>query len=184
EEDIINNYVVFSTSTSQQSTFSSIGLNDDQNYQYILTQLLQKVQRFMKQNSITATTLYNSFNEILVSEIENIDKSQSNNSKIIPTIRNPLIIRGKGCLSNKRITSTIELTSNKKKKLNKNKDNTNVSRSQDSINMSNYQSSDIAYNTKPSDKTQNSAISLQFQESNSLVQCFVETNFSFDELNL
>ncbi|CAG8846789.1 15154_t:CDS:1, partial [Racocetra persica] len=163
---------------------SSIGLNDDQNYQYMLTWLLQKVQRFTRQTSTTAAILYNSFNEILVSKIEKIDKSQSNNSKIIPTIRNLLIIREKERPSNKRITSTKELNSNKKKKLNKNKDNTNVSRSEDSINMSNYQSSDIAYNTEPSDKPQNSAISLQFQESNSLVRRFVETNFSFDKLNL
>ncbi|CAG8756020.1 1594_t:CDS:2 [Dentiscutata erythropus] len=84
EEEIINNYIVFSTSTSTspQSTLSSIEPSDDQNYQYMLTRLLQKVQRFAIQNPTIATTLYNSFNEIFISE-------------------HP---------SNKRITSTIELT--------------------------------------------------------------------------
>ena len=82
----------------------------------MLTRLLQKVQRFTTQHPTTAATLYNSFNEIFVSEIEKLDKLQSNNLKITPTIKNLLIIRRKGHLSNKRITSTIELASNKKKK--------------------------------------------------------------------
>ncbi|CAG8671376.1 12746_t:CDS:2, partial [Gigaspora rosea] len=56
--------------------------------------------------------------------------------------------------SNKRITSTIELA---------------------------------MYNMESSNEIQNSniiGISSQFQDSNSLVQCFVETNFSSNEINL
>ncbi|CAG8552894.1 24219_t:CDS:2 [Gigaspora margarita] len=92
EKEIINNYIVFSTSASPQPALPHIESRDDQNYQYMLTQLLQKVQRFTTQNPTTAATLYNSFNELFVSEIEKIDKLRSNNLKITPTIKNPLII--------------------------------------------------------------------------------------------
>ncbi|CAG8759093.1 8412_t:CDS:2, partial [Racocetra fulgida] len=149
EETIINNYIAFSTSTSQQSILSSIESSNDPNYQYMLTRLLQKVQRFTTQNPTIATTLYNSFNEIFVSEIEKVNKSQSNNLKTTPTIKNPLIIRGKGRPSNKRITSAIELA-------------------------------------KLLNELQNSNIMtiLSHQDSNSLVEHFIEANFSSDELSL
>ncbi|CAG8463551.1 7835_t:CDS:2 [Scutellospora calospora] len=167
KEEIINNYIVFSTSTSQQSTtFSNIELNNDQNYQYLLTQLLQKIQRFILQNPTTAATLYNSFNEKFVSEIEKISISQSNNL-ITSTIKNPLIVHGKGHLSNKRILSTVELASNKKKKTSKNKEN--ILESQECINLNNDQPSYI----RPLDKIQHSniiMISSQGQDSDSPIQ--------------
>ena len=67
-------YIIFSTTTSLQSILPCIDSSDDQNYQYMLTRLLQKVQRFTTQHPTTAATLYNSFNKIFVSEIEKINK--------------------------------------------------------------------------------------------------------------
>ncbi|CAG8621153.1 9242_t:CDS:2 [Gigaspora margarita] len=131
--------LALNTQTSPQLALSCIESSDDQNYQYMLTQLLQKVQKFTTQNPTTAVTLYNSFNEIFVSKIEKIDKLQSNSLKITPTIKNPLIIRGKERSSNKKITSTIELASNKKNS----KKDIDASRSQDSIKLDNHQSNDL-----------------------------------------
>ncbi|CAG8856956.1 19823_t:CDS:2, partial [Gigaspora margarita] len=59
-----------------------------------------------------------------------------------------------------------------------------AARSQDSINLNNYQSNDFGYNTKSSNKIQNSNIIGISSDSNSLVQYFVETNFSSNEINL
>ncbi|CAG8847805.1 32105_t:CDS:2, partial [Gigaspora margarita] len=143
EKEIINNYIVFSTSASLQPALSRIESSDDQNYQYMLTRLLQKVQRFTTQN---------------------------------PTMAGLYII----LLMNYLITSTIELASNKKNS----KKDINTARSQDSINLDNYQSNDFGYNTESSNKIQNSNIIGISSDSNSLVQCFVETNFSSNEINL
>ncbi|CAG8628338.1 1166_t:CDS:2 [Funneliformis caledonium] len=70
--------------------------NDNQDYQYMLTRLLQKIQRFVTQYPISTITFYTSFNEVFVSEIEKGTQIQSNNSNIIPTVKNPLIIHEKG----------------------------------------------------------------------------------------
>ncbi|CAG8679532.1 30193_t:CDS:2, partial [Gigaspora margarita] len=87
----------------------------------------------------------------------------------------------KGRSSNKRITSTIELASNKKKN---SKKDINAARSQDSNNLDNYQSNDFGYNMESSNEIQNSNIIGISSDSNSLVQCFVKTNFSSNEINL
>ncbi|CAG8776353.1 7700_t:CDS:10, partial [Gigaspora margarita] len=168
KEEIINNYIVFLTSTSTSP------------------QLTLSMQRFATQNPTIAATLYNSFNKIFISEVETINKLQSSNSKITPTIKNPLIIQGRGHPSNKRITSTIELTSNKKKNC-ENKENTDRLRLQDSINLDNYQSNHITYNTEPLDEIQDSntiITSSQFQDPDFLVHHLIETNFLSDKLNL
>ncbi|CAG8609627.1 11243_t:CDS:1, partial [Funneliformis caledonium] len=83
-----------SSTTLQESTITLS--NDNQDYQYMLTQLLQKIQQFVMQNSISAITFYTSFNEVFVSKIEKEIQTQFNNSNIIPTVKNPLIIREKG----------------------------------------------------------------------------------------
>ncbi|CAG8745529.1 10851_t:CDS:2, partial [Funneliformis mosseae] len=83
-----------------------------------------------------------------VSEIEKETQTQSNNSNIIPTVKNPLIIRSKGRPSNKRIPKSI-------------------------IDLDNYKSTYIAQNTviQPLNKIQNlssppTTQSPQFFESN------------------
>ncbi|CAG8691339.1 3909_t:CDS:2, partial [Funneliformis mosseae] len=72
-----------SSTTLQESTTTLS--NDNQDYQYMLTRLLQKIQRFVTQNPISAITFYTSFNEVFVSEIEKETQTQSNNSNIILT---------------------------------------------------------------------------------------------------
>ena len=87
----------------------------------MLTRLLQKVQRFVIQNPVSVTTFYTSLNELFISEVEKINQLQFNNSKVTATVKNPLIVRGKGRPSSKRIKSTGESTNksnNKKKKTN------------------------------------------------------------------
>ena len=44
EENLVNAYINFSASTSQQLLSNN---NQDQDYQYMLTRLLQKIQRFV-----------------------------------------------------------------------------------------------------------------------------------------
>ncbi|CAG8752125.1 9870_t:CDS:2, partial [Funneliformis mosseae] len=80
-----------SSTTLQESTTTLS--NDNQDYKYMFTRLLQKIQRFVTQNPISAITFYTSFNKVFVSEIEKEIQTQSNNSNIIPTIKNPLIIQ-------------------------------------------------------------------------------------------
>lgn len=124
EEKLINDYINFSVSSlHQQSSSSQSNNNQNQDHQYMLTRLLQKVQRFVTQNPTIATTLYTSFNEIFVSEVEKFKEPQIGNSKVVPTVKNPLIIRGKGRPSNKRTRSAIESankSNSKKKKSNEN----------------------------------------------------------------
>ena len=88
----------------------------------MLTRLLQKVQQFVIQNPVSATTFYTSLNELFISEVEKINQLQFNNSRVIATVKNPLIVRGKGRPSNKRITGVGESANktNKKKKTNEN----------------------------------------------------------------
>src|SRR6266536_4464980 len=82
----------------------------------MLTRLLQKVQRFVIQNPTIAMTLYTSFNEIFNSEVEKLKEPQIGSSKVVPTVKNPLIVHGKGRPTNKRIKSIVELVNKTKKK--------------------------------------------------------------------
>ncbi|CAG8723336.1 15183_t:CDS:10 [Gigaspora margarita] len=96
EKELINNYITFITLDSpQQLALSSNELNNYQDDQYMFTRLLQKIQRFVIQNPTMATTLYTTFNKIFDSEIEKINRSQSNSSKITATIKNLLITQGR-----------------------------------------------------------------------------------------
>jgi len=123
EKDLINAYTNFysiatsthhSTSISQHSPLAFN--NESSDFQYMLIRLLQKVQRFTVQNPEVAETLYTSISEIYDSEIEKVNRIQTQNSKVTPTIKNPLVVHGKGRPSNKRITSITELTSKSNKK--------------------------------------------------------------------
>ncbi len=91
----------------------------------MLTWLLQKVQRFVIQNPISATTFYISLNELFISEVEKVNQLQFNNSKVTATVKNLLIVCEKGWPSNKRITDVGESANktNKKKKTNENINN-------------------------------------------------------------
>jgi hypothetical protein len=86
EERLVDAYLNFSTSNtaSQQQLLS----NGNQNYQFILVRLLQKVQRFVIQNPESAITFYTSFNEIFVSEVKNLNQQKFNNSEVMPTVKN------------------------------------------------------------------------------------------------
>ncbi|RGB26819.1 hypothetical protein C1646_769957 [Rhizophagus diaphanus] len=100
EENLINAYINFSTSpTSQQLSNNQSNDDQDQNHQYILIQLLQKIQCFVTQNFTISKTLYVSFNEIFTSEVENLNKAQSkvqsNILNFILTVKNFLVVREK-----------------------------------------------------------------------------------------
>ncbi|CAG8594521.1 7361_t:CDS:2 [Funneliformis caledonium] len=124
--------------TLQESTTTLS--NDNQDYQYMITRLLQKIQRFVMQNPISAITFYTSFNEVFVSEIEKEIQTQSNNSNIILTVKNPLIICGKGQPSNKRITGVGESARKTKKKK-------KINILESIIDLDNYESIYIVQNT-------------------------------------
>lgn len=122
EEKLVDAYLNFSTSStvSQQQLLS----NGNQDYQYMLIRLLQKVQRFVIQNPESAITFYTSLNELFVSEVEKLNQQKLNNSEVIPAVKNPLVTRGKGRPSNKRIIGIGDLTKRTNKKR-KNCENTN-----------------------------------------------------------
>ncbi|CAG8699152.1 11183_t:CDS:2, partial [Funneliformis caledonium] len=82
----------------------------DANYQYMLTQLLQKIQQFVTQNPISTITFYTSFNEVFISKIEKETQTQSNNSNIIPIVKNPLIIQSIIDLDNYESTYIVQNT--------------------------------------------------------------------------
>ncbi|CAG8682815.1 21732_t:CDS:2 [Gigaspora margarita] len=165
------------SASSQQPILSSNESNDDQSNQYIFTRLLQKIQRFVIQNPTTATTFYTSFNEIFTSEIEKINISQSSKSKITPTIKNPLIVCGRGRPSNKRIPSTIKLSNNKKQKINK---NTKENRSE-----SQKSTASSIIHINPLREIQNfNTTTIHSQDSSSSDQYFIEADFLSNELDL
>ena len=190
EKDLINAYTNFysiatsthhSTSISQHSPLAFN--NESSDFQYMLIRLLQKVQRFTVQNPEVAETLYTSISEIYDSEIEKVNRIQTQNSKVTPTIKNPLVVHGKGRPSNKRITSITELTSKSNKK--KRKTNENIPKPQESV-VNNNRSTQ---NTQPLHEIQplNTLPSQQYRcpsPPSTKYQSFSETNFLSNELNL
>ncbi|CAB5378286.1 unnamed protein product [Rhizophagus irregularis] len=112
-------------------------------------------------NMITTTQREKSMNNIMkgyldatfTSEVENLNKVQSkvqsNTLNIIPTVKNPLVIRKKGYPSNKRIKSAGELTdksNNKKKKKADENANNNMSKNLSFDNFSHFNESDFLSN--------------------------------------
>ncbi|CAI2184028.1 15424_t:CDS:2, partial [Funneliformis geosporum] len=177
EKNLINTYTNFysiATSTILSSQHLSLTFsNGSDDFQYMLTRLLHKIQQFVIQNPNIAKTLYTSINTIYNSEIEKINKIQTpSNLKVISTIKNPLVVHGKERSSNKRITSTMESTSksNRKKKFNENNNrftqNTQQLLENQSLNILPLQQFRCP-----------SPPSTQFQ-------FFSETEFIFNELNL
>ncbi|CAB4478770.1 unnamed protein product [Rhizophagus irregularis] len=191
EENLINAYINFSTSpTSQQLSNNQSNDDQDQNHQYMLTRLLQKIQRFVTQNPIISKTLYISFNEIFTSEVENLNKAQSkvqsNTLNIIPTVKNPLVVHGKGHPSNKRIKSAGELTdksNNKKKK--KTDENTNNNNMSENIGFDNCEPIYITQNIQPLHEIQNlTTLSQHCTLPSPQVPHFDEPDFLSNKLNL
>jgi hypothetical protein len=190
EKNLINAYtnfysIITSTSTSTPQ-HSSLAFNNESNdFQYMLTRLLQKVQRLVIQNSEAAETLYTSINEIYNFEIEKINKIQTQNSKVTPAVKNPLVVHGKGRPSNKRFASTAESTSkssNKKKR----KINENTSKPQELIINNNNGSTQ---NIQPLREIQSLNIlpSQQYRCPSPppiQYQFFSETDFLSNELNI
>ena len=182
ERDLINAYTNFYSVATQTSQHLSLALNNESNdFLYMITRLLQKVQRFVIQNPKVAETLYTFINERYNFEVEKIIKTRTQNSKITPTIKNPLVVQGKGRPSNKRIASTMESTNkpNRKKK----KTNENTSKPQESINNRSTQ------NTQPLHKIQSFNIipSQQYRCPSpppTQFQSFTEMDFFSNELNL
>ena len=118
---------------------------------------------------------------------------QCSNSRVEPTVKNPLMVRGKGRPSNKRIIGTEELnnkSNNKKKKTNKD-DNSSVLEpivSFDNCEFTNMTISRdyMTQNTQaiqPLHEIQN-LNTIPLQSSSTQFPRFFEPTFLFDELNL
>ncbi|CAB4405291.1 unnamed protein product [Rhizophagus irregularis] len=187
EENLINAYISFST--LQQLSNNQSNDDQDQNHQYMLTRLLQKIQRFVTQNPIISKTLYVSFNETFTSEVENLNKAQSkvqsNTLNIIPTVKNPLVVREKGRPSNKRIKSAGELTdksNNKKKKKADENANNNMS---ENLSFDNCEPIYITQNIQPLHEIQNlTTLSQHCTLPSPQVPHFDEPDFLSNKLNL
>lgn len=82
----------------------------DEEYQFKLKRLLQKIQRFTKDNPESSSKLYNSINDIYNNEISNQANqvTRSNASHQEPKIKNPLVIKTRGRPAKKRIKSSFE----------------------------------------------------------------------------
>jgi hypothetical protein len=132
EERLVKNYIQFISSNSTLQQLSNNEDNSDQDYQYMLTRLLQKIKRYTTQNPSSAKNFYISLNKTFTSESEKVNQVQSTNLKEKPTIENPLKVRGKGRPSTKRNKSVMELN-NKKKKISENNESL-VSENQKEIN--------------------------------------------------
>ena len=109
---------------------------------------------------------------------------QIQNSKVTPAVKNPLVIHGKGRPSNKRITSSTEMTSKSNRK--KRKTNENILKPQESTIVNNDESTQ---NTQPLREIQSLNIlpSQQFQCPSpppTQYQIFSETDFLSNDLNL
>jgi hypothetical protein len=141
------------------------------------------------QNPTISKTLYISFNEIFTSEVEKLNKAQSkvqsNTLNITPTVKNPLVVRGKGRPSNKRIKSAGELTdksnNKKKKKANENANND----MSENVSFDNCEPIYITWNIQPLHEIQNLTIPSQHCTlSSPQVPYFNEPDFLSNELNL
>lgn len=92
----------------------SISFVQDEEYQFKLTRLLQKIKNFITQYPETSIKLYTSINDIYTKEVSNyqVTKSSSSSSQE-PSIKNPLVIKIRGRPSKKRIKSSLEKEKNK-----------------------------------------------------------------------
>ncbi|UZO20007.1 uncharacterized protein OCT59_011269 [Rhizophagus irregularis] len=162
----------------------------------LTTYLLKRIQEQLMQSFIyncenissqenNAELIFSTF----TSEVENPNKVQSkvqsNTLNIIPTVKNPLVIRKKGHLSNKRIKSAGELTNksnNKKKKKADENANYNMSKN---LSFDNCKLIYIMQNIQPLYKIQNlitlsqHCTLLSFQVSH-----FNKSDFLSNKLNL